>query len=99
MGANSAQSIKTDKEIAQSFERMTKVTGSDRAKCKECGFERSWNTTELRKHLAKCIPYQSSLKEQDKCTRSSIMADKLMDQSSRQPQLNASSFQGLTDKK
>jgi hypothetical protein len=81
MGANNAQGSKTDREVEESFRRTRVPNGVDRAECKHCKdwkktgrpYQRSWNTTYLRIHLAECTEYQDYLKSKNKDTPSSAL--------------------------
>jgi hypothetical protein len=64
MGTNNVQSANEDKEVADVFERVKDTRKkTDMAYCKACkntpkAYSRTWNTSELRKHLVRCDHYQ-----------------------------------------
>lgn len=54
MPANNVQGLRADVDVKKLFSRELRNSGSDRARCKACNYDRSWNTTELRKHISIC---------------------------------------------
>ena len=83
MPCNNVQSAKVDKEVDAAFERIRRpAKPTDWAKCKHCKnvkpplrpYERTWNTSELRNHLAKCQLYLDAIAAKDTETRATQKA-------------------------
>jgi hypothetical protein len=83
MPSNNVQSAKVDKEVEAAFERIKiPAKPTDWAKCKYCKnvkpplrpYERTWNTSELRNHLAKCHLYLNAMVARDTETRATQKA-------------------------
>jgi hypothetical protein len=55
-----------DSEILFAFKRFKSAEHkTDRAQCKACSHERSWQTTDLRIHLKRCKKYTDGKEEED----------------------------------
>jgi hypothetical protein len=71
MGASNARGNPPDTEILAAFIRRPPKDGqkTDRAVCRHCistpkAYDQTWNTSELRPHLANCDLYKKWLQEQ-----------------------------------
>ncbi len=103
MPCNNVQSAKVDKEVDAAFERVKRpAKPTDWAKCKHCKnvkpplrpYERTWNTSELRNHLAKCQLYLDAMAARDTETQATQKAIQMKEDKGTKKQVFLSSEYG-----
>jgi hypothetical protein len=103
MPCNNVQSAKVDKEVDTAFERIKRpAKPTDWAKCKHCKnvkpplrpYERTWNTSELRNHLAKCQLYLGAMAARDTETQATQKAIRIKEDEGTKKQVFLSSEYG-----